>query len=65
MISEKLLDQWDNYDESFAELTQWVKDMEVKVKADGEFKTTLEDKKARVQKCKVNLYRYQLYGKER
>ena len=51
--TERLLSQWGEYDRSYEELSHWLKDMEVKVKASTDLQPSLVEKKALLNKYKV------------
>jgi regulator of replication initiation timing len=50
---ENSITHWVAYQRSYEQLGQWLKDTEVKVKADGETKSDLAEKKAYLEKIKV------------
>ena len=50
---ETLLQHWHDYDTMFEQLGTWLNDMEVKVKAVNELKSTLPEKRAYCDRYKV------------
>ena len=55
LFPESLHSQWQQYEESYEKLSQWIKDMEASMKADSELKSTVDDKKTQLDKQKVCL----------
>ena len=55
-VTERLLKQWADYDETYDQLSQWIKDTEAKVKADMESKATLDEKRESLKKHKVGYF---------
>ena len=53
VFAESLHSQWQQYEESYEKLSQWIKDMEASMKADSELKSTVDDKKSQLDKQKV------------
>ena len=50
---ENLLQQWSLFDKSYRELNQWIKEMEITVKSNAAFRSTLEEKQQTVNENKV------------
>ncbi|XP_074648980.1 muscle-specific protein 300 kDa-like isoform X3 [Tubulanus polymorphus] len=42
---DKLVHQWNDYEETYGDLNQWLKDMQASMKTDSDLKTTLREKK--------------------
>ena len=61
-FTEKTLHQWTEFDHSYKDLSEWLKEMEMKVKSVKEAKATLEEKQDILDKYKV--YFEEVRGKE-
>ena len=62
VFTEKTLHQWKEFDHSYEELSEWLKDMEVKVKGVKEAKATLAEKQDMHDKYKA--YHEEVRGKQ-
>lgn len=56
---DKAVHHWGQYDDQYAVISQWVKDMERRIK-DFPLKSTLEEKQEQLKRYQVNIYKHSL-----